>query len=124
MNGCSGRAGEFQSMSNQLITEMFVWEKELEIDKEELTRTLKGELVASGIKTPFEFAIIRGDTLSDGIWSKVKEKEFRSSPYQVNLFSEGLMRKGETVSVVFPLQDELCARFDCTYPGRVGALSH
>lgn len=96
------RAGEFQSMSNQLITEMFVWEKELEIDKEELSRTLKGELTASGIKTPFEFAIIRGDTLSDGIWSKVKEKEFKSSPYQVTLFSEGLIRKGETVSVVFP----------------------
>ncbi|MCU0377972.1 MAG: HAMP domain-containing histidine kinase [Bacteroidales bacterium] len=96
------RAGEFQSMSNQLITEMFVWEKELAIDKQELNRTLKSELAASGIETPFEFAIIRGDSLSDGIWSKVKEKEFKNSPYQVTLFSEGLLRKGETISVVFP----------------------
>ncbi len=37
-----------------------------------------------------------------GIWSKVKPKEFRESPYKVNLFAEGLLRKGETFSVVFP----------------------
>lgn len=95
-------AGEFQSMSNQLVTEMFAWEKELTVDKDELNRTLKSELTASGIETPFEFAIIRGDTLSDGIWSKVKDKDFKNSPYQVTLFSEGLLRKGETVAVVFP----------------------
>ena len=96
------RAGEFQSMSNQLITEMFAWEKDLKIDKNELDRILKSELAASGIKTPFEFAIFSMDTISDGLFSKVKTKEFKSSPYQVNLFSDGLVRKGETVSVVFP----------------------
>ena len=96
------RAGEFQAMSNQLITEMFIWEKDLKIDREELARTLSAELIASGIETPFEFAIFRGDSISDGIYSKVKTREFKESPYQVNLFSEGLVRKGETVSVVFP----------------------
>ncbi|HUW92585.1 MAG TPA: HAMP domain-containing sensor histidine kinase [Bacteroidales bacterium] len=96
------RASEFQSMSNQLITEMFIWEKDLKIDKEELARTLGSELVSSGIETPFEFAIFRGDSLSDGLYSKVKAKEFKASPYKVNLFSDGLVRKGETISVVFP----------------------
>ncbi|MFZ2287096.1 MAG: HAMP domain-containing sensor histidine kinase [Bacteroidales bacterium] len=93
---------EFQSMSNQLVSEMFVWEGNAKINKEELLHTLQGELTASGIDTPFEFAIVRGDSLVDGIWSKVRVKEFRESPYKVSLFAEGLLRKGETLSVVFP----------------------
>jgi len=96
------RAGEFQSMSGQLLSEMFDWEESLQINKEELLHTLQGELKASGIETPFEFAILRADTIADGVYSKVKVKEFVESPYKVNIFSDGLLRKGETVSVVFP----------------------
>jgi two-component system phosphate regulon sensor histidine kinase PhoR len=36
------------------------------------------------------------------MYLKVKTKEFIESPYKVNIFSDGLLRKGETVSVVFP----------------------
>jgi two-component system phosphate regulon sensor histidine kinase PhoR len=96
------RAGEFQSMSGQLVSEMFDWEESLVINKEELLHTLQGELKASGIETPFEFAIIRADSVADGIYSKVRAKDFLESPYKVNIFSDGLVKKGETVSVVFP----------------------
>jgi len=96
------QAVEFQSISNELVSEMFVWERNSQINKEELLHTLSGEFLASGIETPFEFAIIRGDSIVDGVWSKVREKEFRESPYKVALFAEGLLRKGETLSVVFP----------------------
>lgn len=96
------QAVEFQSISNQLVSEMFVWERNSQINKEELLHTLSGEFLASGIETPFEFAIIRGDSIVEGVYSKVKEKEFRESPYKVALFAEGLLRKGETLSVVFP----------------------
>lgn len=96
------QAVEFQSMSNQLISEMFVWERNKEINKEELLHTLQGELAASGIETPFEFAVIRGDSIIDGVYSKVKRKEFLDSPYKVSLFAQGLFRRGETLSVVFP----------------------
>jgi two-component system phosphate regulon sensor histidine kinase PhoR len=96
------QAIEFQSMSNQLVSEMFVWERNMKINKEELLHTLQGELTAAGIDTPFEFAIIRGDSIVDGVYAKVKAKGFRESPYKVNLFAEGLLRKGETLSVVFP----------------------
>ncbi len=96
------QAVEFQSMSNQLVSEMFVWERNRKINKEELLHTLQGELLASGIETPFEFALIRGDSIVDGVYSKVRMKEFRESPYKVNLFAEGLLMKGETLSVVFP----------------------
>jgi two-component system phosphate regulon sensor histidine kinase PhoR len=96
------QAVEFQSMSNQLVSEMFVWERNMAVNKEELLHTLQGELSASGIETPFEFALIRGDSIIDGVWSRVKKKDFQESPYQVNLFAQGLLRKGETLSVVFP----------------------
>lgn len=102
MRWAQQQAGAFQSMSNQLVSEMYDWEKDLHISKEELLHTLQGEFKASGIETPFEFAILRADSLSDGIYSKVKLKEFAESPYKVNLFSDGLVRKGETLSVVFP----------------------
>lgn len=96
------QAVEFQSMSNQLATDMFVWEKNKGINKEELLQTLKGELAASNINTPFEFAVMRGDSIIDGIYSRVKGKEFLDSPYKVSLFTQGLLRRGEILSVVFP----------------------
>ncbi len=102
MRWAQQQAVEFQSMSNQLVSEMFVWERNMTVNKEELLHTLEGELAASGIVTPFEFVLIRGDSIIDGVYSKVKPKDFRESPYKVNLFAEGLLRKGETVSVVFP----------------------
>ncbi len=96
------QAVEFQSMSNQLASEMFVWEKNKAINKEELLQTLKGELAATGIDTPFEFAVIRGDSIIDGVYAKAKGKEFLESPYKVSLFTQGLLRRGEILSVVFP----------------------
>lgn len=96
------QAIEFQTMSNQLVSEMFVWERNLKINREELLHTLQGELTAAGIDTPFEFAIIRGDSIVDGVYAKVKAKDFWESPYKVSLFAEGLLRKGESLSVVFP----------------------
>jgi two-component system phosphate regulon sensor histidine kinase PhoR len=96
------QAAEFQSMSNQLASEMFVWEKNKAINKEELLQTLKGELAASGIDTPFEFAVIRGDSIIDGVYARAKGKDFLESPYKVSLFTQGLLRRGEILSVVFP----------------------
>lgn len=93
---------EFQTMSSQLADEMFAWEKNAKINTTELQRTLAAELHASGIETPFEFAIVRGDSIIDGVYSKAKTREFMSSPYQVTLFSGGLLRRGEALSVVFP----------------------
>lgn len=102
MNWVQHQAGEFQSMSNRLISEMYNWEQDRKINKDELNGILKKELLASGIETPYEFAVLRNDSIVDGVISKVRAKEFKASPYQVNLFSDGLVRKGETISVVFP----------------------
>jgi two-component system phosphate regulon sensor histidine kinase PhoR len=102
MRWAQQQAIQFQSMSSQLISEMFDWEKGRDMDREEFKRTLQGELLASGIETPFEFAVIRNDTIAEGSYSKAREKDFLESPYKVTLFADGLLRKGETVSVIFP----------------------
>lgn len=95
-------ASEFQDVSNHLATEMYRWEKEFHVNVAEIKNNLKNEFTASRIFTPFEFAIIKADSVCDGFISKVKPREFLKSPYQVRLFSNGLFRKGEVISVVFP----------------------
>jgi two-component system, OmpR family, phosphate regulon sensor histidine kinase PhoR len=96
------RASEFKNLSSQIVSEMYNWEKNLVVDKNEAGFTLRNELRASGIFTPFEFAIIKADSVFDGYYSRVKPREFLNSPYQINLFSDGLLRKGDIISVVFP----------------------
>jgi len=95
-------ANEFQDVSSQLASEMYRWENEVDINVDELAYNLGNEFRASGIFTPFEFAIIKADSVFDGIFSKIKPREFLKSPYQVILFSNGLLRKGDAISVVFP----------------------
>jgi two-component system, OmpR family, phosphate regulon sensor histidine kinase PhoR len=96
------RAGEFQNLSSRFASEMYEWEKNLVVDKSQVAYTLNNELKASGIFMPFEFAIIKTDSIIDGLISKVKPREFLNSPYKVNVFSNGLFRKSNIISVVFP----------------------
>ena len=95
-------ANDFKDVSTQLASEMYRWENEVDINVNELAYNLGNEFRASGIFTPFEFAIIKADSVFDGIFSKIKPREFLKSPYQVILFSNGLLRKGDAISVVFP----------------------
>lgn len=95
-------ANEFQDVSSQLASEMYRWENEVDININELAYNLGNEFRASGIFTPFEFAIIKADSVFDGVFSKIKPREFLKSPYQVILFSNGLLHKGDAISVVFP----------------------
>jgi len=47
------RANEFQSMSDQMIAEVYQWEKTMELDNNEVNYALKRSLHFSGIETPF-----------------------------------------------------------------------
>jgi two-component system, OmpR family, phosphate regulon sensor histidine kinase PhoR len=96
------KAGDFQDLTSRFATEMYGWEKNLVIDKNQVVYTLNNELQASNIFMPFEVAIIKGDSICDNIVSKIKRREFLNSPYKVKLFSDGIMNKGSIISVVFP----------------------
>src|SRR5450759_693095 len=53
------RSSEFRNMSDQMISEIYQWEKTLEIENKEVEFALKRSLDFTGIQTPYEFAIIK-----------------------------------------------------------------
>ena len=73
------RSNEFQNMSDQIISEIYQWEKTLELDNKEIEYSLKQSLSFAGIQTPFEYAIVK-----DGIVQDYENKnKWRSQSYKI-----------------------------------------
>ena len=96
------RSNEFQNMSEQMISEIYQWEKTLELDDKEIEYTLKQSLSFSGIQTPFEYAIIKDGKVQDGTFSKSGKNDFLKSNYMVQLFPDNIIRQDLILSVIFP----------------------
>ncbi len=102
LNWVRKRSNEFQNMSDQMISEIYSWEKTLELDEKEVGSALKKSLVLSNIKTPFEFAIIRNGSIQSEDLKKSRQDDFMNSSYMVRLFPDNIVRQDLVVSVVFP----------------------
>jgi two-component system phosphate regulon sensor histidine kinase PhoR len=96
------RSSEFQNMSDQLISEIYQWEKTLELDNKEIEYSLKQSLSFAGIRTPFEFAIIKDGVVQSATFKRSDEKDFLKSNYMVRLFPGNIIRQDLILSVVFP----------------------
>jgi two-component system phosphate regulon sensor histidine kinase PhoR len=96
------RSTEFRNLSNQMITEIYEWEKTMEFDINEIGNALNQSLAFSGINTPFEFAVIKDGKVGEGIFKKTSKSEFLKSQYKVRLFPDNIIRKDVLISVVFP----------------------
>ena len=96
------RQDEFVNMSNQMISEVYEWEKTLELDNQAIEYALNRSLMFSGIQTPFEFAVIRDGVVTDGIYRKSDKDDFLKSNYMVSLFPDNLIRQDLILSVIFP----------------------
>lgn len=96
------RQDEFVNMSNQMISEVYEWEKTMELDNQMIEYALNRSLMFSGIQTPFEFAIIRDGVVTDGIYRKSNKNDFLKSNYMVSLFPDNLIRQDLILSVIFP----------------------
>jgi two-component system, OmpR family, phosphate regulon sensor histidine kinase PhoR len=96
------RQSEFQNMSDQMISEVYQWEKTMELNKEEVNFALKRSFMFSGIETPFEFAIIKDGKVQDGTFRKSNKSDFLNSNYMVQLFPDNIIRQNLLVSVIFP----------------------
>jgi two-component system phosphate regulon sensor histidine kinase PhoR len=94
------RSSEFQNMSDQMISEIYQWEKTLELDNKEVAYTLKRSL--AGIETPYEYAIIKNGIVQDGPFKKSQKNDFLKSKYRVRLFPGNLIRQDLVLSVIFP----------------------
>ncbi len=96
------RQDEFQNMSEQMISEVYQWEKTLELDNQAIDYALKRSLMFSNIQTPFEFALIRNGVVTEGTYKQSSKNDFLKSNYQVRLFPDNLIRQDLVLSVVFP----------------------
>lgn len=96
------RQNEFQNMSNRMISEIYSWEKTMELDNTEVAFALKRSLLFRYIQTPFEFAVIRNGIVSEGTYKESEINDFIKSNYKVRLFPDNLIQQDMILSVVFP----------------------
>ncbi|TAL73868.1 MAG: HAMP domain-containing histidine kinase [Bacteroidetes bacterium] len=96
------RSSEFQNMSDQMISEIYQWEKTLELDNKEIEHALMQSLAFSGIQTPYEYSIIKDGVVQDGTFQKSQKKDFLKSKYMVRLFPDNIIRQDLILSVIFP----------------------
>ena len=96
------RSSEFQNMSDQMIAEIYQWEKTLEVDNKVVDYAIKQSLSYAGIQTPFEYAIIKDGVVQDGTFKKSQKNDFLKSKYMVRLFSGNIIRQNLVLSIIFP----------------------
>jgi two-component system, OmpR family, phosphate regulon sensor histidine kinase PhoR len=96
------RSSDFQNMSDQMINEIYQWEKTKQLDNKEVDYTLQQTLAYNGIHTPYEFAIIKNGEVQGGTFTKSHKSDFLKSKYQVGLFPDNIIKQNMVLSVVFP----------------------
>jgi len=102
LNWVKKRSSEFQNMSDQMINEIYQWEKTLELDNKEIDYAIKQTLAYNSIQTPFEFAIIKNGIVQNGTFKKSQKSDFLKSKYKVRLFPDNIIRQDLILSVIFP----------------------
>ncbi|HLN19909.1 MAG TPA: HAMP domain-containing sensor histidine kinase [Bacteroidales bacterium] len=96
------RAYEFQNLSDQMIADIYAWEKTLELDNSEIEGAIRRSFSYAGIETPFEYAIIKNGTIQEGVYQRSDEEEIMNSKYRVRLFPDNIINQDVVLSVVFP----------------------
>jgi len=96
------RSSEFQNMSDQMISEVYQWEKTMDVDNREIENAVGRSLLYTGIQTPFEFAVIKNGKVAEGTYKKSDRNDFLRSKYKVRLFADNIIPQDILLSVVFP----------------------
>ena len=96
------RSAEFQNMSDKIISEIYQWEKTLELDNKEIDYSLRQTFSFAGIQTPFEYAIVKDGIVQPGTFKISDKQDFIKSNYKIRLFPGNIIRQDLILSVVFP----------------------
>lgn len=96
------RSSEFRNMNDQMISEVYSWEKTLELDNKEISFALKQYFAFADIETPYEYAIIKNGTVQDGNFKQYQKNDFLNSKYKVQLFPDNILQQNLALSVIFP----------------------
>ncbi len=96
------KSNDLRNMASRMISEMYEWELNSRTNSNQIVSVLYDELMNSGIDTPFEFAVIEGNNIIDGVFNKESAHDLITSQYTVGLFSDRLIRRNTRISVIFP----------------------
>jgi two-component system phosphate regulon sensor histidine kinase PhoR len=96
------RSDQFRNLSDQMISEIYMWEKTLELDNKEVADAIKKSLTYTQIETPYEYAIIKNGVVQDGTFKKTDKNDFLKSRYKIRLFPDNIISQDLILSVVFP----------------------
>ena len=102
LNWVKKRSNKFQNMSDQMISEIYQWEKTLELDNKEIEYTLNQTLAYNQIQTPCEYAIIKNGVVQSGTFKKSMKNDFLKSKYMVRLFPDNIIGQNLALAVIFP----------------------
>jgi two-component system phosphate regulon sensor histidine kinase PhoR len=102
LNWLQKRSSEFKNLSDQMIMEIYQWERALNIDNKDIEFALRQSFGFRGIKTPYEYAVIKDGVIQDGTYKKSQKKDFMKSTYMVRLFPDNIIRQDIVLSVIFP----------------------
>ncbi len=98
------RKNGYQNMSDQYVSEIYLWEKTLQLDNNEISNTLQQTMAYTGINTPYEYAIIKNGEVQNGTYKKAQKSDFLKSKYKVRLFPDNIINQDIILSVIFPKQ--------------------
>ncbi|MDZ7738576.1 MAG: HAMP domain-containing sensor histidine kinase [Bacteroidales bacterium] len=96
------KSRDLQHMADRMISELYDWEFNSRANRDEVLSVLYDELANSGINTSFEFAVIEGNNIIDGVYEPSSEAQLMSSKYTVNMFNDRLIPRNTRLSVIFP----------------------
>ncbi|MGB8490350.1 MAG: histidine kinase dimerization/phospho-acceptor domain-containing protein, partial [Bacteroidales bacterium] len=96
------RASQFQDISDEMIAEVYQWEKTMQVNNSEVAFALQRSFQYSDIETPFEFAVIKDGKVESGTYKESVAGDFLKSKYKVQLFPDNIINKDMVLSVVFP----------------------
>lgn len=94
------RANEF--MNDQMMTDLYRWEKAMELNDREIRFALHRSFAYTGLETPYEYAVIRNGAVQEGTFKKTKKDDFKRSKYKIRLFPDNMTGQDIMLSIVFP----------------------
>ena len=109
-------------MSDKIISEIYQWEKTLELDNKEIDYSLKQSFSFTGIQTPFEYAVVKDGVVQAGTFQRSDKQDFLKSNYKVRLFPGNIIRQDLDSVGSISGTDKLCSRIDLLAAGRISAL--
>jgi two-component system, OmpR family, phosphate regulon sensor histidine kinase PhoR len=96
------RAADLHNMSDQMISEIYQWEKTLELNNTYVGNAIKQSLVYANIITPYKFTVIKNGIIQDSTLKKSEKNDFLKSKYKVQLFPENIIGQELILSIIFP----------------------